>query len=289
MRSTARYVWALVRLKASAISAPTPFRPPTTQEHILNLLGLFVLDRGECRLPAALLVRALRDVPVEENAVRVTLHRMVQRGVLSSRRSGRNVAYAPTEAGIALLRRGRERVFSPDPFGHAEGGWTLLNISPSIMSDDTRYQVQVHLGWGGFAALEPRLWIAPGKVDVAALLRSVISETALDELTVFHGVDAPPTKMTRLIARAWDVEAISQEHAAFLGAWEHVTLDGPALPLVLRLLHNWTELLIHDPGLPMEALGSGRASARSTATFRRLFDELHEPARREFDQLATSA
>lgn len=244
-----------------------------------------MLDRSDApRLSTTLLVRALRDVPVSEGAVRVTLHRMVKRGVLVSARRGRSATFVPSEAGNSLLRRGRDRVFAPDPFNPTRDGWTLLNLVVAGSEAD-RYQIQTRLGWAGFGSIEARLWLAPGRVDVAKLLHDVLAQETLNALNVFHCTIASPTQMDRLIADTWNVQAIAAEHETFLTRWENGQAQTPALPALLQLLQDWTDLLLSDPGLPDEVIGQRWTAARSTAAFRRLYEVLMRQAQCEFDEM----
>ena len=193
----------------------------STYDFIMGLFGLFVLEGGQFSvLPTSVVIGVLELVGVSETAVRVTLTRMVHRGILNRQRDGRITFFALTDNGTALLKQGRERAFRSHPFGTGTDGWTLLNAVPPASPPSRRYHFQQRLLWAGFGAIDTRLWIAPGYVDVAARFGDMLSSEELASLCAMQGVFLPVTDVMALIRKAWDVGPIRSLHQAFLAEWE---------------------------------------------------------------------
>jgi DNA-binding transcriptional regulator PaaX len=249
------------------------------QSLLLNFFGALVLDAGLPPLPSATLLDLLADLGVAEAAGRATLRRMTQRGLLVRGQVGRTAEYALTPLADEVLRQARERVASPAPFETPEGEWTLLSYSVPETRRDLRHRVRSRLTWAGFGGLRDGLWIAPGTVDVRAVLgRSDLAEAA-GLADAFAARVLPGTDVDRLVRRAWDVPAVRSAHLSFVETWSRPPRVGGSLAQLTLLGADWLSLLRTDPGLPAAQLGPDWPAAASTATYRRVFDGL-EPAAR---------
>src|SRR3712207_6541846 len=149
---------------------PAPAGAHRPQSLLLSFFGALVLDAGLPPLPSVTLLDLLADLGVAEAAGRATLKRMTQRGLLSRGQVGRTAEYALTPLADDVLREATGRVSSPTPFEHPEGEWTLLIYSVPESRRDLRHRVRARLTWAGFGGLRDGLWIAPGTVDVVAVL-----------------------------------------------------------------------------------------------------------------------
>ena len=204
---------------------------------------------------------------------------MTQRGLLSRGQVGRTAEYALTPLVEGVLRQAKSRVISPTPFEHPAGEWTLLSYSMPESRRDLRHRVRSRLTWAGFGGLRDGLWIAPGTVDVAAVLgRSDLADVAgLAE--AFAARVLPGTDVDRLVHRAWDVPAIRAAHLQFIETWSRPPRVAGSLAQVTLLGTDWLALLRADPGLPSIHLGPDWPAPTSSALYRRVFDGL-EPAAR---------
>ena len=262
----------------------------STNSLLLSLFGLFVFDvPARSVIATQLAITALAQVGVTQSSTRMTLNRMVNRGLLTRVRAGRTSSFGLSEEGLALLARGRERMFDPHPFNLGSAAWTLLNAMPPAAPAGARYQFETRLSWAGFAAIDTRLWIAPGKVDLQVVFGDLLPAQSLAGLCVFHGVPATPTLMESLVSKAWDIPAIRAAHMRFLDAWEQVpALTEQALANLIRLAENWAQLLRSDPGLPGSVLDEHWPAQRSVATFQRLFGAWTQHAAQQFKALEES-
>lgn len=249
------------------------------QSLLLSFFGALVLDAGFPPLPSMTLLDLLADLGVAEAAGRATLKRMTQRGLLSRGQVGRTAEYALTPLAEDVLREATGRVSSPIPFEHPDGEWTLLSYSVPESRRDLRHRVRARLTWAGFGGLRDGLWIAPGTVDVAAVLgRSDLAEVA-GLADAFAARALPGTDVDRLVHRAWDVPAVRAAHLRFVETWSRPPAVAGSLAQLTLLGADWLSLLRTDPGLPAAQLGPDWPAATSSAVYRRVFDGL-EPAAR---------
>jgi phenylacetic acid degradation operon negative regulatory protein len=249
------------------------------QSLLLNFFGALVLDAGLPPLPSATLLDLLADLGIAEAAARATLKRMTQRGLLSRGQVGRTAEYALTPLIEDVLRQARERVASPAPFEHPDGEWTLLSYSVPESRRDLRHRVRSRLTWAGFGGLRDGLWIAPGTVDVAAVLgRSDLADAA-GLADAFAARPLPGTDLDRLVHRAWDVPAVRAAHTWFIETWNRPPRVSGSLAQLTLLGTDWFSLLRTDPGLPAVQLGPDWPASTSTVVYRRAFDGLLPAAR----------
>ncbi len=123
------------------------------------------------------------------------------------------------------------------------------------------------------------LWVAPGRVDIAAIFAGPEFAGLAELADAFYSVPVEGTDVPRLLHRAWDVAAIRAEHEAFLATWTP-DRERRGLPLTrLTLLGaDWLQLLRTDPGLPAEHLPGGWPAPASTALYRERFAALEPDA-----------
>jgi phenylacetic acid degradation operon negative regulatory protein len=259
---------------------PTPgaaaHRP---QSLLLSFFGALVIDFGLPPLPSMTLLDLLGDLGVTEAAARATLKRMTQRGLLSRGQVGRTAEYTLTPLAEDVLREARDRVASPAPFEHPADEWTLLSYSVPESRRDLRHRVRARLTWAGFGGLRDGLWIAPGTVDVAAVLGRSDLDGVADLADAFAARPLPGTDLDRLVHRAWDVPAVREAHTWFIETWTRPPRVAGSLAQLTLLGADWLALLRTDPGLPAAHLGPDWPAPLSSATYRRVFDGL-EPAAR---------
>lgn len=258
---------------------PGPISVHRPQTLLFSFFGGVILDSDLPPLPSMILLDLLGDLGVTEAAARATLKRMTQHGLLSRGQVGRSAEYSLTLLAEDVLREARERVVSPAPFEHADGDWTLLSYSVPESRRDLRHRVRARLTWAGFGGLRDGLWIAPGTVDVAAVLgRSDLVEAA-GLADAFAARPLPGTDLDRLVHRAWDVPAIRRTHLAFIAAWSRPPRVAGSLAQLTLLGADWLSLLRTDPGLPATHLGPDWPAPTSTAIHQRVRAAL-EPAAR---------
>jgi DNA-binding transcriptional regulator PaaX len=242
--------------------------PHRAEALVLSFLGTFALQIKGGVIPARVFIDVPGELGVGEGAVRRVLARMVERGLLRREVSGRNMLFAPSGQARAVLAQGAERVGSPAPFGRADSNWTVLAFTMPESRRDLRHQLRSRLLWAGFGPLRYGLWIAPGRVDVEPLLADLSLDSTEGDLPwAFAARPLPPTQLTPLIRRVWDVPRIREEHERFLARWSAGGPDdiGPLATRTL-LVADWLRLLRTDPGLPTQHLSPDWPAEHSART-----------------------
>jgi phenylacetic acid degradation operon negative regulatory protein len=232
------------------------------QTHVLMFSGIHLLDPGSA-VPTPGLIDVLSRVGVGEHAARSTVSRMLRRGTLQRRRVGKRSYLSPTPSTRATLLRGGERAWQSPVNRTWDGQWTLLGFSLPESRRAERHLLRSRLEWAGFGMLQNGLWVAPRRIDVKDLFRSL---DVLDHLKVFRAEVAPPTDIAELIGDAWDLAGIARDYQRFLDRWDRTDPlpDAPDdLARQLWLLGEWTLLARHDPGLPVEYLPADWPAVRA--------------------------
>ncbi|MFW3172078.1 PaaX family transcriptional regulator C-terminal domain-containing protein [Geodermatophilus sp. CPCC 206100] len=254
--------------------APAPVRPQT---HVLMFCGVHLMDPG-LAVPTQGLIDVLARVGVGEHAARSTVSRMLRRGTLERSRRGKRIHLSPTARALAELAEGGERAWRSPVNRTWDGQWTLLGFSLPESRRADRHLLRSRLQWAGFGMLQNGLWVAPGQVDVEALLQKL---DVLDALKVFRAAVAEPTQVPDLIDDAWDVAALARGYERFLQRWDRPDpLPGAPDDLARQLwLHGeWTLLARSDPGLPVEYLPADWPAVRAEHVALRLRTRYHQGA-----------
>lgn len=253
----------------------TSVRP---QSLMLSFLGVHVLNRGVAVFSGSV-IDVFARVGVSEEAVRSTLTRMVKRDLLARHRDGRRMYFGLTARSTAVLEDGEHRVWRSGAINDDwDGTWTMVGFSLPESWRSQRHDLRSRLVWGGFGPLQNGLWVAPGVVDVPALLDDLDLD---DHLKVFTAHTAKPTEADQIAHTAFDVPAIAERYQSFLRRWDHdrPLPDAPDDLARQLLLHTeWLQLVRQDPRLPAEHLPADWPAIRAQHLFRTLAETYRRPA-----------
>ncbi|MFE9746968.1 PaaX family transcriptional regulator C-terminal domain-containing protein [Saccharothrix saharensis] len=254
----------------------TSVRP---QSLMLSFLGIHVLNRGVAVFSGSV-IDVFARVGVSEEAVRSTLTRMVKRDLLARHRSGRRMYFGLTARSAAVLEDGEHRVWRSGAINDDwDGTWTMVGFSLPESWRSQRHDLRSRLVWGGFGPLQNGLWVAPGVVDVPALVEDL---DLSDYLKVFTAHTAKPTEAEQIAHAAFDVPAIADRYRSFLRRWDHdrPLADAPDDLARQLLLHTeWLHLVRQDPRLPAEHLPDDWPAIRAQHVFHTLAAAYDPPAR----------
>lgn len=253
---------------------PGASRQPTPQAVLMTMLGRYCLDDNPAIATNGHL-DVLGRIGLSERAARLTLSRMVARGLLERIRRGRIAYYRITGLGGNVMRNQERRTFHDPGAAPGPGGeWTILSFSLPESQRKQRHLLRRRLAWEGFGPLRDGLWIAPGDHDLTEMYQA-LREIGIDQrIEAFVG--RPKfTDVPAMISRVWALDELSELYRGFLREWD-VADPAPAaadeLGKDLLLISTWRQLLRETPWLPAEYLPPDWPAARC----RELFRSLHE-------------
>jgi phenylacetic acid degradation operon negative regulatory protein len=245
---------------------------------MLNFLGIYLLRRGTAVYSGSI-IEVFDRVGISEEAVRSTLTRMVNRGLLTRHRQGRRVYFGLSARATEVLADGERRIWQTGAVNRDwDGNWTLVAFSMPDTRRSDRHDLRSQLIWAGFGLLQNGLWVAPGIKDAAGIVETL---GLTENVTVFTAQHAKPTESEDLVHKAFDTGAIGARYQEFLDRWD-VDEPLPSAPddLVRQLiLHtDWLELVRQDPHLPAEHLAKDWPAIRAEQVFRELAGQYHNTA-----------
>ncbi|MFE3034243.1 PaaX family transcriptional regulator C-terminal domain-containing protein [Streptomyces canus] len=249
---------------------------PRPQSLMLTFFGNHVLEEGDLAVYSGSIIDVLGRVGVGEQAVRSTLTRMVNRGLLQRQREGRKMFFGLTPQATRVLIDGRTRIWKQGAVNDDwDGSWTLLGFSLPDSWKRQRHDLRSRLTWSGFGALYSGLWIAPGQVDVSA----VVTDLGLTaHVKIFHARAAEITDIEQMIRDTWDLESIAARYVAFDKRWtSHLanSSDDDPIGTRLRLVSDWLHTIRTDPRLPARHLPPAWPARPAQETFHRVANQTH--------------
>lgn len=262
------------------------------KELLLAFFGEFILDRDVPPVRTSVLIEVLDGAGVAVPATRATLDRLVVRGILARARRGRELTFALTSDGEAMLRKATERVWGSHPFDPHGTGWTLVTFTIPEDRRTLRHRLRSALTWEGFAPLRDGLWIAPGEVDLDAALQPLRADLVGGVVTAFHARELPGFPMAASVRAAWDLDRIRAAHLAFIEAWSDPSVSddaGSSLATRSALVADWLALLRADPRLPREFMDADWPAERSFALYRGWRERLTPASEEQFSALIGAA
>ncbi|MFM9608279.1 PaaX family transcriptional regulator [Streptomyces niveiscabiei] len=255
--------------------AGSPVRP---QSLLLAFFGNHVLNEGPLYVYSGSIIDILARTGVGEQAVRSTLSRMVNRDLLARRRNGRRMYFGLTPLATEILRDGKRRLWQTSVVNEDwDGTWTLLGFSLPDSWHSQRHDLRSRLGWLGFGPLYNGLWIAPGHVDLTA----VIDELGVSaHVKVFHARADEATDIRLMVSGTWDLDSLAARYTAFSRRWAATEWSASdAIAVRLRLVSEWLEIIRSDPRLPGPYLPADWPARPAEDTFRRIASGTATPAR----------
>jgi phenylacetic acid degradation operon negative regulatory protein len=264
---------------------------------IVTIYGLYARDESGW-LSIASLIRLLAELGVDEPAVRSSISRLKQRGLLERRQHGGAAGYGLSGRGRSILAEGDRRIFrgwdrGVVPPGHAArpraghpDGWLLAVFSVPEQERSKRHALRSRLTWLGFGTVSSGVWIAPGQL--ADQVRDVLAADGMAEyVSLFTASYLAFGDVAEQVRRWWDLDRLEQLYQSFIDTAEPVLAfwdgnedhaAGRAFADYVRVLTAWRRLPFLDPGLPAELLPADWHGARAADLFDAISRRLAAPA-----------
>lgn len=271
---------------------PRSQRGANPQHLMAGLLGDFWLDRDE-HLPSATLVDLVREFDVTTASARAALSRLLRRGTLVARKSGRHTYYRLSDGARARLRETRAALGSstaPTP-GDWDGTWLVVAFSVSEDRREVRHALRTALRRGGFGPLYDGVWASP--TADAADLATLLDDLQVDQATVLRSSVLHPGAGPGHPAAAWNLDALGAALHRFTATYEPLaaalaagTVDPrTALRRRTELIDDWRDLVDDEPLLPAALLPAGWPRPAATDLFVRTLEGLAPLAEQRFGEV----
>jgi len=241
---------------------------------IVTVYGLYSRDAGGW-MSVASLVSLLRDLGVDEPAVRSSISRLKRRGILLARKKGGAAGYELSAGAQAILQEGDYRIFRRER-ARLSDGWLLAVFSVPEAERQQRHVLRSQLTRLGFGTAAPGVWIAPAYLHEATA--DMLGRLGLSGYAdLFRAEHLAFGDLAAKVGQWWDLARTERLASDFVTAYEPVlrgwagrrALSRPreAFADYVRVLTDWRRLRYLDPGLPAELLPPGWAGATAAEIF----------------------
>jgi phenylacetic acid degradation operon negative regulatory protein len=269
-------------------------RLPQPRALIVTIYGLYARDdAGQAGgwLSVASLIRLMGGLGADEAAVRSSISRLKQRGILEPLRRGSAAGYGLSQRGTEILAEGDRRIFER-PRARLSDGWLLAVFSVPERERGRRHALRSRLSWLGFGTVSAGVWIAPA--HLAAETTEMLDRHGLSGyVDLFSAGHLAYGDVRGQVGRWWDLDRLERLYQEFLDDYGPVLErwrgrraraagapgDGAAAfaDYVLALT-AWRRLPFLDPGLPADLLPADWHGLRAARTFAALRARLAAPA-----------
>ena len=272
-------------------------RPIHANSLILTLFGDSVCPHGG-EIWLGSLIRLVEPFGINQRLVRTSVFRLVEKGILQSRQSGRRSYYSLTETGFRQFSTAAQRIYHHHE-QRWDGEWRLVFTQLNSLDESLRERLRKELQWLGFSRLAKGVYGHP-TVSLEQV-RLVTDEMGItDSVTLMRARiedDDPVLSSVNLVRCCFQVEALKQAYAEFIELFEPMAavLDrvGPEdeeTCFLLRslLIHEFRHLLLSEPDLPAELFPADCLSHPARDLVARIYLAIVEPAERHFRGMAES-
>jgi|TARA_B110000503_G_C7160027_1_gene419215 phenylacetic acid degradation operon negative regulatory protein len=265
------------------------------QSLIFTIYGAYSRSIGGWMSVGALL-ELLREIGVEDAAVRSALSRFKRRGVLLSETRYGLAGYALSTSARKAFDTGDARVLERRESPSSDR-WVLVAFSIPEKSRDLRYRLRSRLSRVGFAQVTGGLWIAPEGLEADA--RLVIESLGVSQhVDVFRSEHVAFRSLPDAVGGWWDLDSISSEYTDFATSFEPLMHDYQSGAVTMtalqafidytRVLTSWRPLPYRDPGLPAAHLPGEWAGIQGTEMFFYFYDSLSALAQEHVVDVCTA-
>ena len=258
---------------------------PAARSVLLTMLGEYVLPLRD-GVWQETLIAALGALDYKNHAARQALARSVGAGWLRTERHGRRSRVMLTETSATMLQTGAERIYAFGEPWEWDGRWLLVVLRVPEERREVRHRVRTRLAWAGFGSLGGGLWISP-HAERESEIGGLSDDDAVAGLLSFRAEIGSVGEPVKIVAEAWDLEALDAAYRAFIDRFAALRPTSPEAVFAAQtlLVHQWRKFPFLDPDLPERLLPAGWPRRRALAVFRDRHGEWEETARGYFASL----
>jgi len=263
---------------------------------LLTLYGDYALRRSSGEIGIGCLIELLSNFGLSHQAIRSSVSRMCQAGLLSARHQGSKSYYSLTEEGIGLLESGEQKIFDRKDH-HWDGNWSIVVYSIPEKKRSIRNELRQELSWLGYGALCEATWISPN--NLTSEVEKVVKRLKIKEnVQVFDAKYLGLTDLHNIVPRCWDLTHLHKSYANFIDKYrpklenyQDRTNNGvmikPSECFAERfeLIHEYRKFPFFDPDLPVELLPDNWLRSAAANLFHEYHGLLTKKANEYFDSV----
>jgi phenylacetic acid degradation operon negative regulatory protein len=258
---------------------------PAARSVLLTMLGEYVLPASGSAWQETL-IGALGTLGHKTHAARQALARSVSAGWLQTERHGRRSRVHLSPDTAEMLRSGAERIYTFGEPWRWDGRWLLVVLRVPEERREVRHQMRTRLAWAGFGSLGGGLWITP-HAEREHELADVAADGSAAEVVSFRAELGALGEPARVVAEAWDLDALADAYRAFITRFSRMRPGGSEAEFRAQtlLVHEWRRFPFLDPDLPDGMLPARWPRRRAHDLFHERHTAWEDGARAWFDRL----
>ena len=205
------------------------------------------------------IIHALAPLGINERLTRTAVFRLVQDGLLESRKQGRRSYYRLSQTGQNYYQRAAKRIYASHK-PEWDGIWTLLFVSQ--VPEGKRDALHRGLSWLGYGRMAAGVYALPCN-DRPPLIE-LLAELKLEDSIVQMQAQAENAgNLQKLVMARWKLRNLRQRYEAFTTQYKKankIIKSGQApdkhsmFLLRVLLMHEYRRILLSDPELPAAML-----------------------------------
>lgn len=234
------------------------------------------------------LIELVAVLGLNERAVRTSVFRLKSDSLLSSTQKGRKSYYTLTKPGMRRFEEATKRIYNHLPPSW-DGEWTLLFSERRMLSDETKRQLSLELGWLGFGDIGAGIYGHPN-ADMNAVEQLLIDLDVKSHVACMKGTELPQQKDNSariIVQKGWNLEGIEKSYEDFvtnfsplLNALKSGNTISDEQAFIIRTLavHDYRRALLRDPLLPEKLLPTHWEGHQARELFHDLYQGIWQQA-----------
>ncbi len=230
---------------------------------VLFIYNIYNQVTGETEIELGYLLDYINKFGKSDSAARVSLSRMVKADIVVNENRDGRVYYKLTEEGLSNIEewnRGIERFFARYSLRHNEWDkkWVTITMIDFKKSSDENQVILENLYELGYQEVDNNVWLSPYyQEEIKSLLCQINYLLSRGAIETKVGNDL-------FIKKLYQINGLRKKYQQFLTQTEKMQQeirernlqDGDLLPILFKLGWNFYDIVIDDPALPEEILGT---------------------------------